>query len=144
MVSTTLICVEIVIAGHLFVNDLKKNAPFSAPLMFSLMATFMLLKQKLKVQSIKKKSPTSSVQSRANLCWSRTKICLRIFTKIHETALWNKAGISECGEKQWYRTPYKEDRTLEMTRMTLSAGLFAQTNLNMAPHQTLNKKFILS
>ena len=26
------------------------------------------------------------------------------------------------------RNSYKEDRTLEMTRMTLSAGLFAQTN----------------
>jgi len=123
------LCRDSVIAGHLFVNGFEAERPVFCTADVFLDGNFYAIEAKIKSPIYQKEITDFFGAEQGELVLESHEDLLREYSpKFMKLHYGTKQEYQNAVRNNGIGTPYKEDRTLEMTRMTLSAGLFAQTN----------------
>ena len=123
------LCRDSVIAGHLFVNGFEAERPIFCTADVFLDGNFYAIEAKIKSSIYQKEITDFFGAEQGELVLESHEDLLREYSpKFMKLHYGTKQEYQNAVRNNGIGTPYKEDRTLEMTRMTLSAGLFAQTN----------------
>ena len=123
------LCRDSVIAGHLFVNGFEENRPVFCTADVFLDGNFYAIEAKIKSPLYQKEITDFFGAEQGELVLESHEDLLREYSpKFMKLHYGTKQEYQNAVRNNGIGTPYKEDRTLEMTRMTLSAGLFAQAD----------------
>ena len=123
------LCRDSVIAGHLFVNGFEEERPVFCTADVFLDGNFYAIEAKIKSPIYQKEITDFFGAEQGELVLESHEDLLREYSpKFMKLHYGTKQEYQNAVRNNGIGTPYKEDRTLEMTRMTLSAGLFAQTD----------------